>query len=199
MGGSDDPSNLVLLTIEEHAEAHRLLWVSHNKQEDFMAWKMLSGKTVEAEKARIELAKIGFNKFLQSEDTTQWKANISASLRGKIQSEESKLKKSESLKRSYVNGERDTWFRYADKSFFQNNYNSERLSAGRRNSKVWKDSVTSEEYRKKKTEVDPRSKKISVNGTSYPSIRSAAKSLGIPYSRLRSLLNGKNILTLHNI
>lgn len=25
-GGTDDPSNLVELTVEEHAEAHRILW-----------------------------------------------------------------------------------------------------------------------------------------------------------------------------
>lgn len=26
MGGTDHPSNLVTLTVEEHAEAHRILW-----------------------------------------------------------------------------------------------------------------------------------------------------------------------------
>ena len=26
IGGSDDPSNLISLTIEEHAESHRILW-----------------------------------------------------------------------------------------------------------------------------------------------------------------------------
>ena len=26
MGGTNDPSNLVELTVEEHAEAHRVLW-----------------------------------------------------------------------------------------------------------------------------------------------------------------------------
>jgi hypothetical protein len=26
MGGTNDPSNLVELTVSEHAEAHRLLW-----------------------------------------------------------------------------------------------------------------------------------------------------------------------------
>ena len=35
MGGTDDPSNLVELAIEEHAEAHRLLWEEHNRKEDW--------------------------------------------------------------------------------------------------------------------------------------------------------------------
>jgi hypothetical protein len=44
MGGSNDPSNIVLLTVEEHAEAHRILFEQHNKQEDYIAWKALSGQ-----------------------------------------------------------------------------------------------------------------------------------------------------------
>lgn len=43
MGGSDDPDNLVRLTIEEHAEAHRLLYEKFDKKEDLWAWKGLSG------------------------------------------------------------------------------------------------------------------------------------------------------------
>lgn len=44
MGGTDDPSNLIELTVEEHAEAHRILYEQHGKQEDFMAWHMLKGQ-----------------------------------------------------------------------------------------------------------------------------------------------------------
>lgn len=43
MGGSNDPSNIKLVTIEEHAEEHRLLYEKHGKWQDFVAWKMLSG------------------------------------------------------------------------------------------------------------------------------------------------------------
>lgn len=42
MGGTDDPSNLISLTIKEHAEAHRKLYEKHNKIEDYYAWKGLS-------------------------------------------------------------------------------------------------------------------------------------------------------------
>lgn len=42
MGGTDDPSNLIELTIEEHAEAHKLLWEKHHKNEDLLAWQGLS-------------------------------------------------------------------------------------------------------------------------------------------------------------
>ena len=44
MGGSDDPSNLVELTVEEHAEAHRLLYEQHGNWQDKIAYDMLSGQ-----------------------------------------------------------------------------------------------------------------------------------------------------------
>lgn len=43
MGGSDDPSNLIELTIEEHAEAHRKLFEQHGRWQDELAWKALLG------------------------------------------------------------------------------------------------------------------------------------------------------------
>lgn len=43
MGGSDDPSNLIELTVEEHAEAHRVLFETYGRKEDELAWKGLAG------------------------------------------------------------------------------------------------------------------------------------------------------------
>lgn len=43
MGGTDDPENIIELTIEEHAEAHRLLWEQYGKKQDWLAWKGLLG------------------------------------------------------------------------------------------------------------------------------------------------------------
>ena len=43
MGGSNDTSNLVQLTIEEHAEAHRKLYEQHGMWQDEIAWKGLAG------------------------------------------------------------------------------------------------------------------------------------------------------------
>ena len=44
MGGSDDPSNLIELSVEEHAEAHKKLWEKYGKWQDNIAWKTLSGQ-----------------------------------------------------------------------------------------------------------------------------------------------------------
>ena len=43
IGGTDDPSNLVKLTIEEHSEAHRLLYEQYGRWQDKLAWLGLSG------------------------------------------------------------------------------------------------------------------------------------------------------------
>jgi hypothetical protein len=42
-GGTDDPSNLIYLTVEEHAEAHKLLFEQCGRWQDKLAWKALSG------------------------------------------------------------------------------------------------------------------------------------------------------------
>lgn len=80
MGGNDDPSNLIELTVEEHAEAHRKLWEEHGNEYDKIAWLSLTNQIDNAE-ARI-LAVIEWNK-------------------NRIISDETKEKMSESLKKYY--------------------------------------------------------------------------------------------------
>ena len=58
MGGTDDPSNLVQLTVEEHAEAHRKLYEEHGNHEDYIAWKCLLGQMEKGELMR-EKARLG--------------------------------------------------------------------------------------------------------------------------------------------
>lgn len=43
MGGTDEPSNLIELTVEEHAEAHRKLFEKYGCWQDEIAWKGLAG------------------------------------------------------------------------------------------------------------------------------------------------------------
>lgn len=42
IGGTDDPSNIVELTVEEHADAHRLLYEEHGRVQDKVAWMGLA-------------------------------------------------------------------------------------------------------------------------------------------------------------
>lgn len=50
-GGTDDASNIVMLTIEQHAEAHRVLYEQHGRWQDLCAWKVLSGQVTAGEAA----------------------------------------------------------------------------------------------------------------------------------------------------
>ena len=52
-GGTDDPSNLIELTVEEHAEAHRLLYEQHSNIQDKVAWMGLAKLAPHAELIRI--------------------------------------------------------------------------------------------------------------------------------------------------
>jgi len=42
-GGTDAPANLVELSPEEHALAHKKLWEQHGNWQDYVAWQGLSG------------------------------------------------------------------------------------------------------------------------------------------------------------
>ena len=42
MGGTDDPSNLEYITVKEHAERHKALYLKYGKTQDYIAWKSLS-------------------------------------------------------------------------------------------------------------------------------------------------------------
>lgn len=42
-GGTDDPENLVYLTVEQHAEAHKKLYEEHGRWQDRLAWQGLAG------------------------------------------------------------------------------------------------------------------------------------------------------------
>lgn len=109
MGGTDEPENLIELTIEEHAEAHRLLYEQFGQWQDEIAWKTLSGQMTgyEAQQQARSNAMKGFkhtehtiNKIKESckKRTDRWLSNPdkweetnkkrSASQKGKIRTEE---------------------------------------------------------------------------------------------------------------
>lgn len=67
IGGSDDLSNLIELTVEEHAEAHRVLYEQCGRWQDKIAWLALSGRIgkEEAIKESQRLANTGENNPLR--------------------------------------------------------------------------------------------------------------------------------------
>lgn len=59
IGGSDDPANLIELSIEEHAKAHKKLWEECGRWQDKLAWQMLSGQIGKEEGIKIAQQKAG--------------------------------------------------------------------------------------------------------------------------------------------
>lgn len=94
MGGTDEPSNLVKLTIEEHAEAHKILWEKHGNWQDYLAWQGLLNRIDKEELLRLKshYTHIGKNK------SPEHRQKISDALKGRKLSEETKKKLSESRK-----------------------------------------------------------------------------------------------------
>ncbi len=61
MGGTNEAANITELTVDEHAEAHRLLFEEHGHWQDYVAWKALSGQitTDEIRRLVVSLANTG--------------------------------------------------------------------------------------------------------------------------------------------
>jgi hypothetical protein len=94
-GGTDDPDNLVRLSIPEHAEAHRLLYEQYGRVQDKVAWLWLAGRTEEKEEAlrellrspercaKISAAQIGNKKCVGRKLSSETRAKISNAMTGR--------------------------------------------------------------------------------------------------------------------
>ena len=80
MGGSNDKSNLIMLTIEEHAMAHKALYEEHGKKEDYIAYKSLLKQIGNAER-QLGLSSIGGKNNMGKPKTKEHKAKISESVK----------------------------------------------------------------------------------------------------------------------
>lgn len=188
MGGTDDEINLKRgLTIEEHAEEHRLLWLEYGKVEDKIAWQCLSGRTL-SEEDRIILAKSGFQSFLNDPQRVEaWKDSIRKKRKSQVITPEHANNIGIGLTKAYEEGRKI----YVKPSldFLQENYNRNKtkMEQSRKKSIKWKESVSSEETKRKKRQSDPRSTKITVDGITYDSIRHASKETSYSYHQLRKM------------
>ena len=93
-GGTDDPSNIIELTIEEHALAHKKLYDEHGRWQDEIAYLTLSGQ-IGKEEAKIRAIKKAHTGKLKSEEH---KRKLSEAKKGKKHTKETKRKISEDNK-----------------------------------------------------------------------------------------------------
>ena len=82
MGGTDDPENLIEVTVEQHALLHKQLWEDLGHWQDYAAWQGLSGRMGKEELIRFIQSKTHKGKIV-SEETRK---RMSDSQKGKKQS-----------------------------------------------------------------------------------------------------------------
>lgn len=204
MGGSNDPSNIVELSIKEHAEAHKKLWIKYGKIEDKIAYECLLGRKL-LEEERIYLSIIGFHKFYSDEiKRKNWINKIKEKRKKQIITNKHKKNISKSLKKAHREGKfnniiySEEMRNNARKKYIENNM-AKKLADSRKKSKKWKNIMTSKKYRKNQRKISKKAKKVSINGKKYLSIHHAVEETGFKYNKLRNILisnTDKNIFFL---
>lgn len=81
MGGTDDPSNLIEVTIEQHAELHKQLYEQFGNWEDELAWKGLS-KMIEKQEIISEVIR-NTHKGKKTSEETKRKMSDASPWKGK--------------------------------------------------------------------------------------------------------------------
>jgi len=94
MGGTDEKSNIVLVSMEEHANLHKQLWEDLGHWEDEIAWKALSGQITHAEATLVAIKKAQTGR----KHTKEHIEKVRQKLIGRKHSEETKQKISKSNK-----------------------------------------------------------------------------------------------------
>lgn len=77
MGGDDNPNNLIELSIEEHANAHKKLYELYGHYEDKIAWLGLSGR-IGKEEILLERSRLGGKANKGTPKTKEHKEKIRA-------------------------------------------------------------------------------------------------------------------------
>ena len=122
-GGTDHPSNLIELTVEEHAEAHKVLYETYGRLEDKWAWLGLSGQIGKDEILRqIAMAQKGVKK------PDGFGEKISAFRKTFKYSEESKKKMSDAKKGRKISPEQKEKIRLANIGRKQSDFQKQRAS-----------------------------------------------------------------------
>lgn len=103
MGGTNDPSNLIELSVEEHAEAHRRLYEQYGRWQDKIAWQGLAG-LIKHEDIMAEMYRTRKGKKHTEETKKKISEALKGNLLGRKQSKEHIEKKSRSGKENGMYG-----------------------------------------------------------------------------------------------
>ena len=96
MGGTDDPDNLIALSIKDHAEAHKKLYEKFGKQEDYIAWMSLSSQ-IGKDEIFIQTSSLGGKLNKGKPKDKRHREKIKNAITGTSHSQEVKKKISKSM------------------------------------------------------------------------------------------------------
>lgn len=167
IGGTDDPSNITELTVEEHAEAHHMLYKEHGRWQDKVAWQGLAGL-------------VGHDEIMQE----MWNARKGEgnTFYGKKHTEETKRKISEANKGRLkgIPKSEETCKKMSD--------NNARYWTGK---KAWNSGKTNVQRKRTAEEMSSFSKKVIYEGIKYPSLNAASRAIGISVYKIKQHSNFK--------
>ena len=125
-GGTDDPDNIVVLSIEEHAEAHLKLFEEHGNQFDWIAYECLSGMITKEEVMEYQLSEAGKRGGAANKGRVPWN-------KGKKASAESRQKMSESAQSRVITEETRERYREGGRKAGRQNKGNKRPDLAERN------------------------------------------------------------------
>jgi|SRR6056300_953696 len=100
-GGTDDPSNLIELTVEEHAEAHKKLYKKYGRWQDKVAYESLL-KLKPRHKITKEIQRQTGLMSRGRKLSEQARKNISNGMKGLVRSETTKAKTANTLAKEWI-------------------------------------------------------------------------------------------------
>jgi hypothetical protein len=175
--GTNDESNLILLTVREHKIIHYLLWKINNNYADLFAYNRLGGSHKLSEEAKLFIGKINKNRWinLSKKEKDEQIKRLKESRKNYIMTE--RHKKSVSITKKY----KKHWFK-------ENNpfYNSKRY--GELNPMYGK-KHTEESKNKQRGSNNHNAKKVCVKGKQFNSKVEAANYFKVNVRTIHTWLN----------
>jgi predicted DNA-binding ArsR family transcriptional regulator len=175
MGGTDDASNLVELSVTEHAEAHRKLYEEYGKKEDYIAWKAISGQ-IGKEEILYEKARLGgYNSdgMLDKKHTIETKNKMSDAKMGYTRTLSSRNKQSKS-----VTGENNHFF-------------------GKTHSQKTREIMSEKKKELYKGSGNPNAQALKYNGIIYSTMKDLANELNVSNYWIRKMISNKQVLRMN--
>lgn len=198
LGGLDKPRNLVSLTFREHFIVHLLLtkmpveaahrWKMYFALTCFMTrgTKVIGNRRFEqCKRISKKIPRQPWNKGIPHSAVTKEKLRL-INL-GKKQSLETIQKRKASMRATFDSGlytPNPLPSEVLRERYFALNC-GKKMAEGRKSSLRWRESVSTPESREKRMINSPKRKIVIIDGVEYPSIRSAARILKEPYSKIR--------------